>query len=91
MPKSKPRVWFPAKRFGWGPPVAWQGWAVLGIYFAAIALMTALFLPSKNTSVHDANSGSIYFIIIVLALTLLLIVISYKKGERPSWQWGDKK
>ena len=31
------RYWSPAKRYGWGwgPPVTWQGWAVLAAFVGA--------------------------------------------------------
>jgi hypothetical protein len=34
---SGPKYWFPAKRYGWGwgPPVTWQGWAVLVVWLLA--------------------------------------------------------
>ena len=35
---SKPQYWFPAKCYGcgWGTPTAWQGWAVLLVFFALL-------------------------------------------------------
>ena len=36
---SRSRYWFPAKRYGWGwgLPVAWQGWLVLAVFFGLVA------------------------------------------------------
>ena len=33
------QYWFRAKRYGWGwgLPIAWQGWVVLSVWFVAIA------------------------------------------------------
>ena len=39
MPATGTRkYWFPAKRYGWGwgPPSAWQGWAVLVTYLVLV-------------------------------------------------------
>ena len=35
-PPRAPGIWFPAKRYGWGwgPPVTWQGWAVIAVWIA---------------------------------------------------------
>ena len=46
---KKSRFWFPAKRYGWGwgPPVCWQGWAVLLGYFALMLAVDAI--------VHEEN------------------------------------
>jgi len=31
------KLWFKAKRYGWGwTPACWQGWLVLGVYFAVL-------------------------------------------------------
>jgi hypothetical protein len=75
--------WFPAKRYGWGwgPPTAWQGWAVLALWFLAILGSAALFLPKRMAA----------FQISILLLTLLLLCVCYKTGEPPSWRWGDRK
>ncbi len=75
--------WFPAKRFGWGwgPPIRWQGWAVLaGSLAATLAAMLAL-LP--------AHLGA--FLIVALGIMLLLLIICYAKGEPPRWRWGERE
>jgi hypothetical protein len=72
------QYWFPAKRrsWGWGPPTAWQGWAVLvGILGANIVAAVAL-LP-----VHVAG-----FLCFVLASSLLMLLICSVKGEPPAWR-----
>jgi len=40
MDSRQREFWFPAKRYGWGwgLPVAWQGWAVLIAYAAVLGL-----------------------------------------------------
>lgn len=78
----KPRVpyWFPAKRFGWGwgPPVTWQGWVVLIVWFAAFALGLRLLRP------FHLAAGLAY----VTAMSALLVIVCYLKGEPPRWRWG---
>jgi len=41
-PVPEKRVWFPAKRYGWGwgLPCAWQGWLVLAAYFLGMFLLS---------------------------------------------------
>src|ERR1019366_10065186 len=43
------QYWFPAKRYGWGwgPPTMWQGWVVLIVWFAAIAIAALLLMPAQ--------------------------------------------
>lgn len=79
----KPGYWFPAKRFGWGwgPPVAWQGWAVLLVFFVLLAACVFRFLFRNEVT---------SFLIATFLLTLALMGICWLKGERPSWRWGDE-
>jgi hypothetical protein len=79
---SNSRYWFPAKRYGWGwgLPVAWQGWLVLVAFFGLVAAGMFLFPP------HRAPAVFVVFIIIVSAL---LTVICWVKGEPPRWRWGE--
>ena len=74
------RYWFPAKRYGWGwgPPIAWQGWVVLFVWFAVIAAMAFALMPRHRMG----------FLFSVLAMTVLLVFICFAKGELPAWRWG---
>lgn len=80
--------WFKRKIWGWGwVPVTWQGWTVIGLWLAAVALF-ALTLDENSPPREVAFT----FILPVFFLTILLIRICYKKGEKPRWQWGlDEK
>jgi hypothetical protein len=78
-----PSFWFPVKRYGWGwgPPVCWQGWAVLVGYF--VLVITGIL----ELRAHGA--GAVFFYLI--ALTLLLVVIIAAKGEKPlRWRWDGR-
>jgi hypothetical protein len=72
--------WFPAKRYGWGwgAPLVWQGWIVLGLWMAATAVGTVALMPRRVVA---------YFAFIVL-MVATLIAICFVKGEPPSWRWG---
>lgn len=76
-------VWFPAKRYGWGwgPPVCWQGWAVLILYFILIALCALWTLPQDSAPL---------FLWCCSALTVLLILVCRIKGEKPRWRWNGR-
>jgi hypothetical protein len=80
---SESKYWFPAKRYGWGwgLPIAWQGWVVLGAYFALL-VSTSFAVPP---TVHPAR-----FIGAVSALSVLLIAVCWLKGEPPRWRWGAR-
>lgn len=80
--KDNPKgYWFKAKWFGWGwTPATWQGWVVVGLF--------VLFLIWNSTLLPD--KGVEYFGQLGIAL-LILLLICYKKGERPHWSWGKPK
>lgn len=69
--------WFAPKRFGLGAglPIAWQGWAVLGTYLAALA--ACLWLLGGDNSAALA---------IMLPVTALMIVITWRT-TRGGWRW----
>ena len=78
------KIWFKAKRYGYGwYPATWQGWTVIGVYLAVFAILAAVF----ETNVEKFWLPYLIFIFI---LTSLLVYISYKTGEKPSWRWGNK-
>jgi hypothetical protein len=63
------KVWFGPRRMGWGlSPVTAEGWAVLGIGVAAIAVLAAL----------DPHSR--WLILIVVAV---MVLITFLKGTSP--------
>jgi hypothetical protein len=76
-----PGIWFPAKRYGWGwgPPVAWQGWVVLAAWIALLFAGLLWFAPM----------GAVAHALYTLVMVALLTAVCYVKGEPPRWRWGD--
>ncbi len=80
------KLWFKAKRYGWGwTPACWQGWLVLGVYFA---VLIALFQHADMRS-HSGSDTLMSFFVPLVVITAVLFGICWKKGERPGWHWGD--
>lgn len=90
--KDNPKdYWFKAKLYGWGwTPAKWQGWCVVFIY---ILLILSLVLTREEAIPGNPDSGSNFltFALPIIVLTVLLIIVAYKKGEKPRWQWGLPK
>ena len=90
--KDNPQdYWFKAKLYGWGwVPVKWQGWCVILVY---IALILALVLTREKDIPGNPDSGSNFltFALPIIVLTIFLVIVAYKKGEKPRWQWGSPK
>ena len=83
--------WFKTKLYGWGwTPVKWQGWLVILAY--ATLIVTLVITREKNIPGNpDSGSNFPTFVLPIIVLTILLIFICYKKGEKPRWQWKPPK
>jgi hypothetical protein len=79
-PDSSRPIWFAAKRYGWGwgLPVAWQGWVVLAVWLVVL-MSVSPFLAGRNWGEFTA---------FMLLMAVLLIGVCYAKGEPPRWRWG---
>lgn len=76
--KTKNKLWFKAKCFGWGwYPCSWQGWLVL-------LLWAILFAFSVAKMDHEWLKNLLF----IFLMTGILIWICFKKGEKPGWHWG---
>ncbi len=76
---SAKKIWFPAKKYGWGwgPPNCWQGWVVLAVWFFMLLAGTPLALRAP-----------VLFVVYAFVLAALLILVAWSKGEKPRWRWG---
>ncbi|HDR9762261.1 TPA: hypothetical protein ACK3Q6_006663 [Burkholderia cepacia] len=81
MTSTNRKIWFPAKRYGWGWgwPVAWQGWVVLVLF--ALGIIASAWLAPPHRS-------PLAYAICIVALVALLIAVCWLKGEKPGWRWG---
>ncbi|MBM3206054.1 MAG: hypothetical protein FJZ43_00320 [Candidatus Staskawiczbacteria bacterium] len=86
--KDNPKkYWFKRKIYGWGwVPVTWQGWLVVAIYIGAL-----LFFGFTIDASSSDKEIIFTFFLPILFLSIILIRICYKKGEKPRWQWGIPK
>jgi ABC-type phosphate/phosphonate transport system permease subunit len=82
------RYWFRAKLYGWGwTPARWQGWVVTLAFIVFIAWSVFALVSQDKPS---ANQLTWFFVKFVLA-SIVLMIICYKTGEKPRWQWGLPK
>lgn len=84
----KKKLWFKAKNYGWGwTPISWQGWAVTIVCTFLIGYSIA-----RESVLSDTPSAALVgFSPQVIILIAILLFVCYKKGEKPSWRWGNKK
>ncbi len=90
--KNNPKeYWFKRKLFGWGwVPAKWQGWAVTLLY---VLLIVSLVSVREEDIPGNPDSGSNFltFALPIIVLTTLFIIVAYKKGKKPRWQWGRQE
>jgi hypothetical protein len=67
------QYWFRAKRYGlgWGLPCSWQGWTFFLAWLAAMLVAATALMPRHPFA----------FTIVLTAMTLILVVVCYIKGE----------
>jgi hypothetical protein len=83
----KKKLWFKAKRYGWGwYPATWEGWAVTAVFILLISL-NAWWIDSGSHSVSDTL---ITWIPNTVILVIILLGICVATGEKPRWRWGGK-
>lgn len=79
--ENNKKVWFKRKLYGWGwTPSTLEGWLVV--------LVWALLFASLMSKIDHEGFKNIFFVLII---TGILIYVCYKKGEKPRWQWGERK
>lgn len=76
--QQRTQYWFPVKRagsgWGWGLPIAWQGWLALGLFLAAATTGSIALLAHGQLALLGYNG----------ALMLLLVGLMLWKGEPQS-------
>lgn len=87
MVKASRKLWFKAKRYGWGwTPASAEGWLVLAVYFV---ILIKIFWKVDATS-HSASDTLIAFDLPFVITTAVLVLVCYLTGEKPRWRWGGK-
>lgn len=81
------KKWFRAKRYGLGwVPATIEGLTVLLVY---IAICVFIFVKVFSKS-YSENDVIFKFVLPYIFLTIILMIICYKKGEELRFRWGDK-
>lgn len=76
--------WFKRKAFGWGwVPATREGWLIMLFYVIALVLL-AINIDETAT----AKEWILPFFLPYILLTLALVIIVYRNGEKPKWMWG---
>lgn len=80
--------WFKRKLYGWGWfPATIEGWIVV-LAFILVTILNGFYF-SYNFEMNNLSylDWGIFFGVLIFSV-IILIIISYKKGEKPKWSWG---
>lgn len=87
---TETKLWFRAKRFGWGwYPVSWQGWLITLAYAGGILIVALHAVRVTETTANDASTFLWNYLPPFALLSIIMIFICYRTGEKPRWRWGN--
>jgi len=85
---KKNKLWFRRKTYGWGwTPITWEGWLVT-LLVVVIPICIRLFMKHLE---FDKATQYFYTYASIPILLMTLILICFRYGEKPKWQWGVKR
>ena len=85
---KKNKLWFRRKTYGWGwTPITWEGWLVT---FVVLVIPLIIRLSAKAYGL-EKSTQYFYTWASVPILLMSLILICFRYGEKPKWQWGLKR
>jgi hypothetical protein len=81
----KESPWFRARRYGYGagPPIKWQGWALLAAYLTGLAVVGIL---SHKDAALPRTSACVLFVIITIIFTA---ICRDRTDGGWRWRWGE--
>ncbi|MCW1930080.1 MAG: hypothetical protein KIH62_002065 [Candidatus Kerfeldbacteria bacterium] len=80
------KLWFRAKRFGYGwYPSTWEGWLVVIFGLAIVAVIVALNGAADDIRIITHVATPVFIVVIVLCY------ITYLTGETAHWNWSWEK
>ncbi len=84
---NEPGAWFAPKRFGYGfgMPIAWQGWLALALYVAALAGIGLL-----DRMGHSGQRAAA-FALFLLVTGLFVVIAARRTRGGWKWRWGGRE
>lgn len=84
--RMEKKFWFRRKRYGYGwLPNSREGWAVTFVFVVVILALAV----QVDENMADTKVLVLQFLVPVFVSVLVLILIAWRTGEKPRWQWGN--
>lgn len=85
---KKNKLWFRRKTYGWGwTPITWEGWLITFV----VVVIPVLIRMTLKALEFERSAQYFYTWASVPILLMALILICFRFGEKPKWQWGIKR
>lgn len=85
---KKNKLWFRRKNYGWGwTPISWEGWLVTLV----VVVIPLLIRLTTKALEFEKSTQYFYTWASVPILFMALILVCFRYGEKPKWQWGVKR
>jgi hypothetical protein len=82
------KLWFKARRHGWGwTPATIEGWTVVAVFLVLAIAGTAVFIHEIGAGA-DPRLAALLFLLWNAVLGGAVTAIAWATGEPPRWRWG---
>jgi hypothetical protein len=82
------KLWFKARRYGWGwTPATIEGWTVVAAFLVLAVVGTVVFVHEIGAGADPRRAG-LLFLLWNAVLGGAVTAIAWATGEPPRWRWG---
>lgn len=82
------KIWFKSRRYGWGfAPATWQAWLIMAIWLMLVVVYVVN-IDNASESIAQTLLSVLPFVVLMV---VILVMISYRRGENPKLQWRRRK
>lgn len=83
------RYWFKRKKYGYGwRPATKEG--VLVTVFYGLMTAAAWFVLLWDVNEDTVETKTYQFLAATSLITIVFVMLNYKRGPKPKWRWGEK-
>jgi hypothetical protein len=83
-------VWFKPKRYGYGAtPIAWQGWALVLAFAAAVFGLVWGLIGFDQANQPGGSTYLLFFVCVAILIAALWIISKRTTDGEWRWRWGQ--
>ena len=83
-------AWFKPKRYGYGAtPIAWQGWAIVVAFLAAVLALAWTLIGFDRANPPDESTLVLFFTSVAILAAAVWIISKRTTDGEWRWRWGE--